>query len=120
MFKQLNYPHKLLFFGSGILALDYFNCEDINSFLILSDINMPLIDGFALQERVFTHKKLSMKCIPYLFFTTHADEKSVMDAYGLSVQGYFIKPTSFRGMSECIRKIVEYWQDCYSPGKYLA
>ena len=38
-----------------------------------------------------------------------------MDAYSLSVQDFFIKPVNFRDISETIRKIVEYWQECFSP-----
>lgn len=79
---------------------------------------MPKIDGFALRNKVFMNEQLQTKCIPYLFFTTSASKKSVMDAYSLSVQGFFLKPHSVSGLKATIRKIVEYWQECIAPNEY--
>jgi CheY-like chemotaxis protein len=39
-------------------------------FLILSDINMPKLDGFALRQKIHVDAQLQLKCIPYLFFST--------------------------------------------------
>jgi CheY-like chemotaxis protein len=44
-FAKLNYPNEICFFDNGQLALDYLNRTDIIPFLILSDINMPVLDG---------------------------------------------------------------------------
>ena len=87
-------------------------------FLILSDINMPRLNGFELRSKIFTNEQLQTKCIPYLFFTTGANKKAVVDAYALSVQGFFIKPTSMDGLERTIKKIVEYWQECIAPSQY--
>lgn len=67
IFQKLNYRNKVLFFFDGQEALDYINATDEPPFLILSDINMPKLDGFALREKLKTDSKLSNKCIPYLF-----------------------------------------------------
>gem|GEM_PF-6847128 len=44
------------------------------------------------------------KVIPHLFFTTGADKKAVLDAYLLSVQGFFIKPSSILSLENPIKK----------------
>src|SRR5687768_5011661 len=67
IFKNLNYPNKILFFFDGQEALDFINDSDDSPFLILSDINMPKLNGFALREKLKTDEKLNIKCIPYLF-----------------------------------------------------
>jgi CheY-like chemotaxis protein len=90
----------------------------VHPFLILSDINMPKINGFELRNKIFTNEQLQTKCIPYLFFTTAADKKSVVDAYSLSVQGFFKKPHSIEGLEHTIKKIIEYWQECIAPGQF--
>ena len=115
IFSKFGYVNKIVFFQDGNEALEFLNNTDIKPFLILSDVNMPKINGFELRNKVFTNDQLQSKCIPYLFFTTGANKKSVVDAYALSVQGFFIKPTTIAGLENTIRKIVEYWQECAAP-----
>ena len=42
-------------------------------------------------------------------------KKAVIDAYSKSVQGFFVKPNSMEKLTNIIKKIVEYWQECESP-----
>lgn len=118
IFQRLGYENKIVYFMDGNKALEFLNRTDVQPFLILSDINMPKIDGFQLRNKIFTNEQLQTKCIPYLFFTTGANKKAVVDAYALSVQGFFIKPNSFDGLERTIRKIIEYWRECIAPGQY--
>lgn len=118
IFARLNYKNEIIFFEDGNQALDYLNKPDVHPFIILSDINMPRMNGFDLRNQIFTNKALQLKCVPYLFFTTGANQKSVTEAYYLSVQGFFRKPSSFTEIENTIRKIVEYWQECIAPNEY--
>lgn len=118
IFQRLGYENKIVYFMDGNKALEFLNRTDVQPFLILSDINMPKIDGFQLRNKIFTNEQLQTKCIPYLFFTTGANKKAVVDAYALSVQGFFIKPNSLDGLERTIRKIIEYWRECIAPGQY--
>jgi CheY-like chemotaxis protein len=118
IFKRLGYMNSIVYFTDGNEALEYLNQTDVQPFLILSDVNMPRINGFELRNKIFTNGQLHTKCIPYLFFTTHADKKSVVDAYAMSVQGFFIKPNTMQGLENTIRKMVEYWQECIAPSQY--
>lgn len=118
IFRELNYPNKITYFRDSNHALEYLNRSEVQPFLILSDINMPKMNGFELRNKIFTNEQLKTKCIPYLFFTTGANKKSVTDAYSMSVQGFFIKPQSIDGLKNTIRKIVEYWKECIAPSQY--
>jgi CheY-like chemotaxis protein len=120
VFKKLNYPNKILFFFDGQEALDFINASNDSPFLILSDINMPKLNGFALREKLRTDAKLNIKCIPYLFFSTALDQKSVIDAYSLSVQGFFIKQNSMLELEKTIFAIMEYWRRCAAPNDFSA
>ncbi len=115
VFKELNYKNEIVFFGDGEKALEYLISTDIEPFLILSDINMPRLNGIELREKVYNNENLKQKSIPYLFFSTSAEQKHVIDAYSKSIQGFFIKPASFEELKLVIKKIVEYWQECVSP-----
>lgn len=115
IFKKLDYQNKIVFFQDGFKALDYLLTATEQPFLILSDINMPLISGFELRDKVYQNKDLRLKCIPYLFFTTATSQKAIIEAYSMSIQGFFVKPTSFLELEKTMRRIVEYWQECVSP-----
>lgn len=117
IFKELQCPNEIIFFSDGLKALDYLKLPLVTPFLVISDINMPKLNGFDLRKSIFENKELSSKCIPYLFFTTAADKQSVIDAYSLSVQGFFVKPTSVVDLRRIIRRIIDYWSDCYSPNQ---
>jgi CheY-like chemotaxis protein len=119
IFKKLNYNNKVLFFNDGEQALEHINASDDLPFLILSDINMPKLNGFALREKLKTDSKLSNKCIPYLFFSTASNQKSVIDAYSLSVQGFFVKPNSMDELEKTISAIMEYWRRCAAPNDFI-
>ena len=118
IFVRLNYPNKIVFFKDGNAALDFLNKTEVLPFLILSDINMPRINGFELRDKVRTSALLHLKCIPYLFFTTTADKKAVLDAYTMSVQGFFVKPNSITKLESTIRKIMDYWIECTAPSAF--
>lgn len=118
IFKNLNFPNKVIFFSDGVDAIEYLKTTEEQPFLILSDINMPKMDGFEVRNRIYKNENWNLKSIPYLFFTTGVDKKTVEDAYALSVQGFFIKPGSMNELQNTVKKIIEYWQECYSPGQF--
>jgi CheY-like chemotaxis protein len=115
IFKELNYENELIFFGDSIQALDYLTDTDVEPFLVLSDINMPKLNGMELREKVINNEDLRLKSIPYLFFSTSAEQKHVIDAYSRSIQGFFVKPSNYAKLKAVIIKIVDYWQECESP-----
>lgn len=118
IFKKLGYPNEVMFFSDGYEALDYITQTNVQPFLILSDINMPKLDGFELRRKIHNNEELRIRCIPYLFFTSGADRKAVTDAYSMSAQGFFIKPSRMVDLEKTIRKIIDYWQECYAPNQY--
>ncbi|MDQ3052108.1 MAG: response regulator [Bacteroidota bacterium] len=115
VFKELNYPNEIRYFEDGDKALEYLITAPEEPFIIISDINMPRLNGIKLKEQIQNNENLRLKCIPYLFFTTSANQDYVIDAYSKSVQGFFIKPNNTDKMTEIIRKIVDYWLECESP-----
>ncbi|MCE7042894.1 response regulator [Dyadobacter sp. CY312] len=118
IFKELNYNNKLIFFGDSLQALEYLTDTDIEPFLVLSDINMPKLNGLELREKIHNNEDLRLKSIPYLFFSTSAEQQHVIEAYSRSIQGFFVKPSNYDKLKNTLVKIVEYWQECESP-KYI-
>ncbi|HEY0732930.1 MAG TPA: response regulator [Chitinophagaceae bacterium] len=115
IFKDLDYKNETIFFGDGEAALAFLVDTEIEPFIIFSDINMPKLNGVELREKVHNNEDLRIKSIPYLFFTTTAEQKHVVDAYSKSIQGFFVKPRKYSDLRRTIKIIVEYWQECVSP-----
>ncbi|CAN5140273.1 hypothetical protein BH09BAC2_BH09BAC2_16150 [soil metagenome] len=114
-FEEINCPNKIMYFPDGEAALDYLISCDEEPFLILSDINMPKLNGMELHAKIQNNEQLRLRCIPYLFFTTTSDQRQVIDAYSKSVQGFFIKPSSIVKLKDILQTILKYWTDCESP-----
>ena len=102
VFKELNYSNEIMFFTDGLSALAFLTSGDRNPFLILSDINLPKLSGIELRNKLRVDADIHLKCIPYLFFTTAANHRAVIDAYSTSVQGFFTKPNSYDELKEQI------------------
>jgi CheY-like chemotaxis protein len=118
IFKNLNFKNELLFYTDGKAALEFLNSTKKIPFIIISDINMPTMNGMDLRAKIYENKQLALMCVPFLFFTTGAEKKSVEDAYAMSVQGFFKKPTGIEELENTMRKIVEYWKECIAPSDY--
>src|SRR4051812_40782645 len=94
VFQKLKYPNELIFFTDGEKALEFILAGKLNPFIILSDVNLPKLTGFELRQKLKTDADLALRCIPYLFFSTALNQRAVIDAYSMSAQGFFVKPTS--------------------------
>ena len=116
--KTLDYKNEVLFFSDAEVALKFLNNTDKNPFFILSDINMPKLGGFELRKKIQTDASLNVKCTPYLFFTNSANQRSLIEAYSQSVQGFFYKPIDFCELRKTLKTILEYWSMCTVPGLF--
>jgi two-component system chemotaxis response regulator CheY len=74
--------------SDGIEALEKLKTEKVG--LILSDINMPNMDGIELLNRIKANAE--WKSVPVLIVTTEGSEAKVMQALALGAAGYVKKP----------------------------
>jgi DNA-binding NarL/FixJ family response regulator len=98
--------------------LDYLYSSGVSPFIILSDINLPKLNGLELREKLHTDAALSLKCIPYIFFTTALNKQAVIDAYSSSAQGFFVKPAEFIDIKETLALVIGYWKKCAAPNNF--
>lgn len=118
VFESLNYANRRTYFDDGESALEYLQDPYVAPFIILSDINLPRLNGIELRKKLYNDEQLKLKCIPYLFFTSAINQKTVIDAYSMSAQGFFVKPNSAGELKETIKVIIDYWQSCAAPKNY--
>ncbi len=115
IFQSLSIRNEIVFFADGEEALEYLNDFTVQPFLILSDVNMPKVNGFELKRIVQQNTQARLRRIPFIFFTTSPAKKDVQEAYSSSVQGFFIKPEGYDHLKHIIQTIIYYWEECVSP-----
>jgi CheY-like chemotaxis protein len=116
-FQQIGVTNKIIFFEEAPQALIYLLQTTEQPFLILTDMNLPGINGLEFQKKIQDNEYLRRKCIPFIFFTTTNNRKVVEQAYDQQVQGFFQKPANFNELAEILRFIVDYWSRCLHPNK---
>jgi CheY-like chemotaxis protein len=109
-----------VYFEDGLSAIDYLKTSDVLPFLIISDMNLPIMDGLELKRKLRGDTQTHMLSIPYVYFTTGITHNIVLGAYNALAQGYFVKPGNYRELVETIRVIVQYWTRCISPNSFIS
>ncbi|WP_026629826.1 response regulator [Dyadobacter alkalitolerans] len=118
VFGELGYPNQRMYFTDGQSALDYLYTSKDLPFIIISDINLPQLNGLELRRKVQTDAELSLKCIPYVYFTTAINRQVVIDAYSTSAQGFFVKPGEYDEIKATIKVMIDYWKRCAAPNNF--
>lgn len=116
VFKSLNARYELVFFDQGNDAYNFLMSTNLKPFIIISDINLPKMNGIELKRKIDTTDYLRRKAIPFVFLTT-ADNRSIVDsAYEVTnLQGYFRKGLLMEEIRENIRCILDYWTASMHP-----
>jgi CheY-like chemotaxis protein len=115
--SELKISNNLIFFNNGQEALIYLETTQEQPFLILCDINMPVMNGLELRERIDKNEFLKKKAIPFVFLSTSDNPQVVEAAYNSTIQGFFKKLSNFVAYKDQILVIFNYWQNCLHPNK---
>lgn len=115
IFHDLKVANPLKFFATCAGALDYLITTKDQPFLIVSDVNLPVMTGIEMRKKINDNEYLRKKSIPFVFLSTSANQQSVEIAYEMMVQGYFEKPSSMKELKDVVQMIVHYWQICRHP-----
>lgn len=114
-FKEAKLKNKINVARNGQEALDYLfgrdkyaNRDDYPMpSLILLDLKMPGIDGFEVLRQIKGTDKL--KRIPVIILTSSKEEGDRTLSYDIGANSYLMKPVSFEGFTEVVKKIDDYW-----------
>lgn len=112
---KLGITSELIFFDDGLKALNYLQTTQKKTFLILCDINMPVMNGLELRRRIQKDEQLKKRSIPFVFLSTAARPREVEEAYDLTVQGFFLKASQLSEMERTLELILNYWVKCKHP-----
>jgi CheY-like chemotaxis protein len=88
---------------NGMDGLQKLGLEQIN--LILTDMNMPYMDGIEFTKQVRANPDFSH--IPIVMLTTEADEEEKQRAYKAGVDDYLVKPATAEQIVDSMKKIMK-------------
>jgi len=113
--RELRGNHELRYFVNGVEALKYLETTDEQPFIILCDVNMPMMNGLELLEQIQKTPFLKQKSIPFIFLSTSGDTRYVTRAYALSAQGFFQKPSEIKELRMILKLCFDFWAKCLHP-----
>lgn len=113
--RSIGVSNPILFFDSGINALQYLQTTTDQPFVILSDMNIPKMSGMELRQAIEDDPALKKKAIPFVFVSTDASPIGVRQAYDFTVQGFFKKPDSMEEFKKMLALLFNYWELCRHP-----
>ena len=87
----------------GVVALNLLRSSKFD--FVVSDINMPNMDGFALLKTVKADANL--KGIPFLMVTAEAKKEDIVNAAQSGAAGYIVKPFTKATLEEKVQNILQ-------------
>lgn len=110
-FKRLDVKNEIIIFTNGEEGLAYLEgSSNTAPCLIISDINMPKMNGLEFMKKIKNDKVLRQ--IPVVLLTTSNEDEHRREGYLLGAAGYIVKPVDHDEFYEAIRKIQNYWELC--------
>lgn len=110
---QNNYILRVLFEGNGYQVIEAGNGSEALTAarshgpdLVISDLLMPVMDGFALLRHWMQDSKL--KKIPFLVYTaTYREAEDEILALSLGAKRYMLKPMEVEDLLNIVRDVLE-------------
>ena len=113
--EEARFGNPIDFTSNGKELLAYLNREGQYAHLvdhplpgiILLDLNMPIMDGREVLQKIKEHEKF--RSIPIIVLTTSKAETDIARTYDMGVSSFIVKPVSFDNLVDMIRSVTDYW-----------
>lgn len=104
LLKELGYA-KFIEAENGHEALKKIKTESFD--FIVSDWNMPVMDGLTMLKLIRSDTNSSISSIPVLMVTAEAKKENIIAAAQAGASGYVVKPFTSAVLNEKIDKILD-------------
>jgi CheY-like chemotaxis protein len=108
-FQKNNITNPLYVAGNGVEALQSLRSGTVPAHrrMVLLDLNMPRMNGIEFLRELRADPDLAPT--PVVVLTTSNNDRDKVDAYGLNVAGYLLKPVTFADFAELMAALNKYW-----------
>lgn len=108
--RRGGFDNEILYAKNGQEAMDLIHSHGVYAdtprprhLLVLLDLNMPVLDGYQVLERLKSDE--DTKTIPVIILTTTDDSKEVNRCYDLGCNVYITKPVAYDEFTAAIREL---------------
>lgn len=108
--RRARLSNDIIIKADGQQALNYLFGDDgrvvaelPTPFLVLLDLNLPVLDGYQVLERIKLNERT--RHVPVIILTTTDDTVEINRCYELGCSVYITKPVDYEQFSEAIRKL---------------
>jgi CheY-like chemotaxis protein len=115
--KRRGWDCKVEYFDNAHHALEHLRENADEIFLIISDMNMPAMNGLDFKKAIDNDIKLREKSIPFIFATSNQVKEQITQAFAYRVQGFFYKPNTTEEQADTLDIIIKYWIISSHPNK---
>jgi CheY-like chemotaxis protein len=110
-FEKTGLRLEIQVIADGMQALSYFNAASSVSGpdcdLVLLDLNVPIINGFEILERIKSQRHLMR--IPVIIFSSSSSNDDIERCYQAGANSYFCKPGALSEFFEMVERMAAYW-----------
>lgn len=96
--------HAAAIASDGAEALKYLATHHPQ--VILSDINMPNMNGCAFRQQIvenFSH----LKNVPFIFVSAYAEQDDISDAMAVGADHFVTKPIDFDSLRDLVQTLID-------------
>ena len=101
--KQLDF--EVITCRDGQEAIDMLNRSQGKVSMVISDVEMPRMNGFNLLQTIRTHD--SWYAIPVVMLTSRTGDRHRQKATSLGANGYLSKPIVVGELTDCLSELIK-------------
>jgi CheY-like chemotaxis protein len=114
-FRKSLIANEVVVARDGAEALDYLAAtglyagRDISELpqVVLLDLHLPKVSGLDVLRAI--RAEPNTKLLPVVILTSSAEEKDILESYGLGANSYIRKPVDFGQFLDAARQLGLYW-----------
>ena len=114
-FQQNHIGNRVVWVKDGAEAIDYLFGRGAHAHrtpatlpvLVLLDLKLPKVDGLEVLRQMRADARV--KLTPVVILTSSAEDRDIVQGYGLGAKSYVRKPVDFAQFHEATRQLALYW-----------
>ncbi|SDG21205.1 Response regulator receiver domain-containing protein [Dyadobacter soli] len=115
--EELQIPNQVVVFRNGLDAFEYLKDQHEKPYVVISDLNMPVMNGFELLSSILDHDVFSGAVPAFVFLTTSDLTTIPPHSFDQQSFSFFTKGYSYEQILETMKIIIDYGRSKKTEGR---